>query len=111
MIAVSYVWLANDAGFSSLDVDGVVLAGGLGIGGRLVGESGFAFIPSFRAQVQHARGSASFGGVSGTGSDTYGAFAGGLTLAFGSMFFGPRISITTQDQSDPVFGAVLGVAF
>lgn len=111
LASVSYVWLADEGELTGLDADGFVFGGGLAVGGRLESEGDFAFIPAAQARLIHARSSASFGGVSGTDSETFGNFAGALTLAFGQIFFGPRASITTQDGAEPVFTVVLGAAF
>jgi len=108
--SVSYVWLANDGGFN-VDADGVVLGGGLALGGRIQSTPGFAFIPSVTALVVHNRASASSGGFSATGTDTFGSFSGSVTLVLGSVFFGPAVAITTEDGSNPVFQVQVGVAY
>lgn len=107
----SYVWLANDAGLSGLDADGVVLGGGLALGGRIESTPDFAFIPAVSALVVHSRASASLGGFSATSSETFGSFSGSVTLAFGNVFFGPAVGITTQDGADAVFTARLGINY
>ncbi|MFQ5691357.1 MAG: hypothetical protein ACE5HQ_13940 [Gemmatimonadota bacterium] len=109
--SVSYEWLANDGGFTGLDADGVILEGGLALGGRIESTPDFAFIPSISALVVHNRASASVGGFSATGSETFGAFSGSMTMVFGSVFFGPSVGITTLDGADPVFTAILGFTY
>ncbi|MGH7541742.1 MAG: hypothetical protein ACRELC_12155 [Gemmatimonadota bacterium] len=113
-VGVAYQWLSNEGELEGLgvDADGVVVGGGLVLGGRIESPgSDFAFIPRASANVVHNRATFSAGGESVTGSDTYGVFGGGVTLAVGNFFFGPSASISTLDGADPVFGAQLGVAF
>lgn len=106
-----YQWLSSEGELTGVDADGIFVGGGLGIGGRIESESGFAFIPAVGASVVHDRATFSFEGVSVTGTDTYGSFAGGFLVGKGHIYLAPAVSITTQDEADPVFTAGLNLVF
>ena len=108
--SASYAWLINDGGFAVAG-DAFTFAGGLAVGGRIQSTPDFAFIPSLTAGVVHVRASGSVGGFSGTDTATHASFNGALTLAFGNVFVGPAIGITTADRADPVITGRIGVAF
>jgi hypothetical protein len=106
----AYSWIIDDGGFA-VEGDAFSFGGGLAVGGRIESTPDFAFIPSLSAGVVHIRASGSAGGFSGTDSETHGSFSGALTLAFGNVFVGPAVGITTADGADPVFTGRIGVAF
>jgi hypothetical protein len=108
--SASYLWVLNDGGFA-ISGDAFSFAGGLAVGGRIQSTPDFAFIPSLTAGVVHVRASGTVGGLSGTDTATHGSFNGALTLAFGNVFVGPAVGITTADGADPVFTGRIGVAF
>lgn len=105
-----YQWLADDAG-TGIDADGVLLAGGVAIGGRLETSSGFAIIPHASGSVVHDRASFRSGTVTATDSETYGMFWTGFVIAAGSVYLGPRVTFFTRSGTDPEFSAELGVVF
>lgn len=109
--SVGYQWLSNEGEFEGLDIDGVVLAGGMALGVDVRTEDGFRFIPRASAAVAHSRATISVGEVSGTGSDTYGAFGLETMIGGESVYGGPAVSFTTVEGSDPVFSAALGFVF
>lgn len=111
--SLGYQWLSNEGEFSGLDVsaDGVILGGGMSIGVDVQSDEGFHFIPRGSAAVVHDRATLSAGGVSTTESATYGAFNAEMVLGGSSVYGGPGLSITTQENSDPVFSIRLGLAF
>ena len=106
---ISYEWLSSEGELAGLDLDGVVFGGGLAFGKSLRAGDALSIVPHASATVMHSRASASFAGVSGTGSETFGAFDGGLLIGGSSVYFGPSVSITTLEGSDPVFGVALGL--
>lgn len=108
-----YQWLSNKGELSEFDVgaDGIFVGGGLGLGGRLEGETGLAFLPAVAALVVHDRATVSVGDLSVTGTDTYGSFVGGFLVGKGHVYPGASVSITTQDEADPVFSVGLNIAF
>lgn len=112
-VSLSYEWLSNEGELSELDADadGVLFGGGLSLGKALPAGEALSVTPHGSAAVVHSRASGSLGGFSATGSDTYGSFAGGLLLGGSSVYFGPSVSITTLEGSEPVFGATLGLVF
>lgn len=111
--SLGYQWLSDEGELSGFDVsaDGVILGGGLAVGGDIAGDGDFQFIPRGSASVIHNRATVEIAGFSETDSDTYGAFAVGMVLGGSSVYGGPSLSITTQEDSDPVFSVRLGVAF
>lgn len=109
--SVAYQWLSNEGELEGLDADGVVLEGGMAVGVDVRTEDGLRFIPRASAAVVHNRATVSVGDVSGTGSETYGAFALGMMLGGNTVYGGPSVSFTTLENSDPVFSGALGFAF
>lgn len=111
--SLGYQWLSDEGELSGFDVDadGVLLGGGLAVGVDVRSEDGFRFIPRGSAAVIHDRATVSIAGVSATESETYGAFAAEMVLGGSSVYGGPGVSITTREDSDPVFSLGLGVAF
>jgi hypothetical protein len=112
--SLGYQWLSDEGELSGFDVsaDGVILGGGLAVGGDVASDaSEVRFIPRGSISVVHDRATVEVAGVSTTESDTYGAFAAGMVLGGSSVYGGPGVSITTQEDSDPVFSVRLGVAF
>lgn len=107
--SLNYQWLSSEGELAGLDVDGVVFGGGLALGKALPAGDALSLTPHASATVMHTRASASFGGISGTDSETFGSFSGGVLIGGSSVYFGPSVSITTLEGSDPVFGAALGL--
>ncbi|MFW6192894.1 MAG: hypothetical protein ACOC83_05365 [Gemmatimonadota bacterium] len=108
-----YQWLSDEGDLSGLDVsaDGILVSGGMALGADVTGDSDFAFIPRVAASVVHNRATVEALGVSDTESDTYGAFGAGMELGGSAVYGGPSVSVTTQEDSDPVFTVGLGAAF
>lgn len=111
--SLGYQWLSDEGELSGFDVsaDGVILGGGMAVGVDVEGEQGFHFIPRGTVAVVHDRATVSVGDVSSTESETYGSFSAEMVLGGTSVYGGPGISITTRDDSDPVFSVGLGFAF
>lgn len=108
---LSYQWLSNDAD-TGIDASGVVLGGGLTVGTVVQSaQSGLRFVPRASGALVHDRFTASFGGVSSTESQTYASFSGQVLLAGESVYGGPSASITSLEDSDPVFSVTLGFTY
>lgn len=110
--SVAYQWLSDEGELSAFDVsaDGLVFGGGLAVGGDVV-DGDFQFVPRGSASVVHDRATVEIAGFSTTESETYGAFEAGMILGGSTVYGGPAVSITTQEDADPVFSMRLGVAF
>lgn len=91
------------------DLNGIVLGAGLGIGQTFGDE--LLFTPYGSAAVAYSRATGSYGGVSQTDSETYGQFSAGFSVGSNQVFAGPSISISTLDNSDPIFGINAAIVF
>ncbi len=111
VVGGGYQWLANEGELAGLDADGLLLAGGVAIGGRLESRSGLTVIPYGGAAVVHDRATFRFGSLSATESDTYGNIWLGFALAVGTVYLGPRVSFFTEEGSDAIFSVELGSTF
>lgn len=107
--SVAHRWHPSSEDLGDFSESGVIFAGGLSFGHSIRG-AGLGVMPHAAAGVVHDRSTLSFGEVSGTVSETYASFSGGVLLSSGSLYGGPSVSLSTLEGSDPVFSVGLGLA-
>lgn len=100
--------VAFEDGEGDLDVDLLTTRFGLGLGKRLPLASGRAALVPY---VQPALIVARLGVEDASDTQTEFGATLGATLAFGRVFGGPTVEWTTFEDSDPTYGAVLGLTF
>ncbi|MGH7129515.1 MAG: hypothetical protein ACREIV_13175 [Planctomycetaceae bacterium] len=99
---VEYTW------FSEGDVSATTFPVGIGIGKSFSAGESLSITPYVMPQYLHMRSTAEFGGVSATVSEN--EFGGllGLQLGTDRIYGGGGLSMTTIDESEPVYFVGLG---
>lgn len=107
---VGYSRISEEVQGITAALSSLAISGGFAIGADLPVGPNFSFIPYAAPNFSYIRTNAALDDIEGSDSSNEFGATLGLTLSGGVMFAGGAVSLSTIDESEPLFSVGLGIA-